>query len=59
MRAELEREAVRISIDNLRTFPCVQTLEGKGRLHLHGAHFDIASGTLQVLNQATSQFVPV
>lgn len=59
LRAELEREAVRISIDNLRTFPCVQALEAKGRLHLHGAHFDIASGTLSVLNQATSQFVAV
>jgi carbonic anhydrase len=56
VRAELEREAVRISIDNLRTFPCVQALES---LHLHGAHFDIASGTLSVLNQATSQFVAV
>lgn len=59
IRAELEREAVRTSIDNLRTFPCVQTLEGKGRLNLHGTHFDIASGTLSVLNQATSQFVAV
>lgn len=59
VRAELEREAVRVSIDNLRTFPCVQALEGKGRLHLHGSHFDIASGTLSVLNQATSQFVAV
>ncbi len=59
VRAELEREAVRISVDNLRTFPCVQILEAKGRLHLHGGHFDIASGTLSILNQATSQFVSV
>ena len=59
VRAELEREAVRVSIDNLRTFPCVQALESKGRLHLHGAHFDIAGGMLNVLNQATSQFVAV
>lgn len=59
IRTELEREAVRVSIDNLRTFPCVQTLEGRGRLNLHGTHFDIASGTLSVLNQATNQFVAV
>jgi carbonic anhydrase len=59
VRGELEREAVRISIDNLRTFPCVQALEAKGRILLHGTHFDIGSGTLNVLNQATSQFVPV
>jgi carbonic anhydrase len=59
VRAELEREAVRVSIDNLRTFPCVQNLEAKGRLHLHGVHFDIAAGALSVLNQATNQFVAV
>ena len=59
LRAELEREAVRVSLDNLRTFPCVQTLEAKGRLALHGSYFDIASGTLSVLNQATGQYMPV
>lgn len=59
LRAELEREAVRVAIDNLRTFPCVQTLERKGRLNLHGTYFDIASGTLSVLNQATNDFVVV
>lgn len=59
VRADLEREAIRISIDNLRTFPCVQQLEARGRIVLHGAHFDIAGGTLSVLNQATSQFVAV
>ena len=59
LRAELEREAVRVAIDNLRTFPCVQTLERKGRLNLHGTYFDIASGTLSVLNQATNDFVTV
>jgi carbonic anhydrase len=57
VRAELEREAVRTSIDNLRTFPCIKILEGKGRLALHGTYFDIASGSLSVLNQATGEFV--
>ena len=51
--------AVRVSMDNLRTFPRVQAQEAKGRLHLHGAHFDIGSGTLSVLNQATGQFIAV
>lgn len=59
LRAELEREGVRASIDNLRTFPCIKILESKGRLMLHGAHFDIASGTLSVLNQATSEYVAI
>jgi len=57
VRGALEREGVRTSLANLRTFPCIQTLEGKGRIALHGAYFDIASGTLSVLNGATGEFV--
>lgn len=53
----LEKAAIRTSLANLRTFPCVQILEGKGRLALHGAYFDIASGTLSTLNPGTGQFV--
>jgi carbonic anhydrase len=55
----LEREGIKASLANLRTFPCVQTLESKGRLNLHGAHFDIATGTLSVFNSAADTFVPV
>jgi len=55
----MEWEAIRTSLKNLRTFPCIQILEGKGRLSLHGTHFDIASGTLTVLNQATDAFVTI
>jgi carbonic anhydrase len=59
MRADLEREGVKVSLANLRTFPCVQILEGKGRLNLHGAYFDISTGQLTVLNEATDEFVPL
>jgi carbonic anhydrase len=59
LRVAMEHEAVKMSLTNLRTFPCIQILEGKGRVALHGAYFDIASGTLEVLNQATGQFVAV
>jgi carbonic anhydrase len=59
MQAALEKEGVRTSIANLRTFPCIQILEGKGRVALHGAYFDIATGTLSVLNQGTDDFVAV
>ena len=52
----LEMEAIRTSLTNLRTFPCVRTLESRGRLALHGAYFDIATGTLSVLNQDTDEF---
>jgi carbonic anhydrase len=54
--ADLEHEGVRTSLKNLRTFPCVQTLEARGRLSLHGARFDIAEGRLEILNQATGEF---
>ena len=53
----LELEAVKTSIKNLRTFPFIKELEDKGRLGLHGAHFDIKSGTLSVLNHQNKQFV--
>jgi carbonic anhydrase len=46
------------SLANLRTFPCVQILEGKGRLTLHGAYFDVATGTLMIRDNATGRFMP-
>jgi len=59
LTSALEREGVKTSLANLRTFPCIQILEGKGRLALHGTHFDIATGALTVLNEGTGQFVEV
>jgi carbonic anhydrase len=56
-RSALEREGVKTSLANLRTFPCIQTLEGRGRISLHGAHFDIGTGTLSILNHAADTFV--
>jgi len=52
----LERISIRYSIANLRTFPCVSILEGKGRLSLHGAWFDISTGELWAMNQTTGDF---
>lgn len=51
--------AVVQSLANLRSFPCVATLEKKGHLNLHGAFFGIADGRLQVLDEATGSFNPV
>ena len=53
----LEREGIKTSLANLRTFPCIQILEAKGRIALQAAHFDIASGILSVLNEGTAEFV--
>ena len=53
----LEFEGIKTSIKNLRTFPFVRDLEEKGRLSLHGAHFDIKSGQLTILNHSRGIFV--
>lgn len=56
---KLALESVKQSLANLRTFPCIRTLEEKGRLKLHGAYFGVASGRLLALDEATGQFEPV
>lgn len=52
----LERISIRYSINNLRTFPCVDILEKKGKLSLHGAWFDISTGELWVMDHQTGDF---
>lgn len=52
----LERISIRYSIKNLRTFPCVDILEKKGKLTLHGAWFDILTGELWVMDSQTGDF---
>ncbi len=52
----LERISIRYSIDNLRTFPCVSILSEKKRIGLHGAWFDIADGSLWLMNEETGDF---
>lgn len=54
----LELEAVKVSLANLRTFPCVREREASGSLKLHGAHFAIAEGVLELLDEATGAFAP-
>ncbi len=55
----LERISIRHSIENLRTFPCINILEGKGRLQLHGGWFDISSGELMMLDPESGDFEEV
>ncbi|MFC0244199.1 carbonic anhydrase [Falsochrobactrum ovis] len=52
----LERISIRYSIKNLRTFPCVDILEKKGKLTLYGAWFDILTGELWVMDSQTGDF---
>jgi len=56
---DMEREAVKVSLANLRTFPWISEREQAGRLTLHGAHFSIAEGRLYVLDEAEESFRPV
>lgn len=52
----LEKAAVRRSLDNLMTFPCISILAERGALSLHGAYFGVAQGSLAVLDTATGEF---
>jgi carbonic anhydrase len=53
----MEQAAVKVSLENLRTFPCVSHLEDNGRLRLRGAFFAIAEGVLYLLDEETGEFV--
>ncbi|HEX8662002.1 MAG TPA: carbonic anhydrase [Brevundimonas sp.] len=53
-----EEAVVRLSLDNLRTFPWIAEREAAGELKLHGAHFSIAEGILYVLDEAEGDFRP-
>ena len=44
-----EHEAVRLSLDNLMTFPWIKDAVEAGELTLHGCFFDIRSGVLERL----------
>ena len=58
-QAALEQEGIKYSIKNLRTFPFVADAENRGKLSLHGAYFDISTGTLSVLNHSRGEFFPL
>nr|WP_295662947.1 carbonic anhydrase [Polymorphobacter sp.] len=55
----LELAAIRLSLDNLRTFPFIEERVVAGTLQLQGTHFDIADGILRILDPATDRFEPV
>jgi len=55
----LELECVRVSLRNLRTFPCIPVREAAGSLRLRGAYFAIADGLLHLHDEASDSFSPV
>lgn len=54
----LEQEAVKISLENLISFPFVRDAVEAETLSLHGAWFDIKEGELRVYDAPTNTFRP-
>lgn len=55
----MELAAVKVSIENLRSFPCVREKEQRGSLSLRGAYFAISDGILHLLDESDGSFHPV
>jgi carbonic anhydrase len=54
----MEQEGVKVSLANLRSFPCVRAKEKSGKLKLIGSFFAIADGQLHLLDEASGTFSP-
>ncbi|MEE8188739.1 MAG: carbonic anhydrase [Kiloniellales bacterium] len=51
-----ERQSVRLSLDNLTTFPFVRQAMAAGNLSLHGWYLNIFEGALEIWNPDTETF---
>lgn len=47
------------SLRNLRSFPLVHDLERQGKLHLHGAYFEVKTAQLFILDESAQHFMPL
>lgn len=52
----MEHEAIKVSLANLRTFPCIRAREAEGQITLHGAYFAIDDGLLHILDEESGAF---
>jgi carbonic anhydrase len=55
----MEQAGVKVSLANLRTFPCIRRKERTGELRLRGAFFAISDGVLHLLDEPSGEFNPV
>jgi len=55
----MEEAGVKVSLANLRTFPCIRRKEREGTLKLRGAFFAISDGVLHLLDEDSGAFEPV
>jgi carbonic anhydrase len=53
---DLEKESIKLSLNNLTDFPFVKSALNKKKLALHGVWHDIGSGTLEVLDPISMNF---
>ena len=53
----LEEVSIRHSIQNVRSFPCVNILQSRNQIQVHGAWFDISTGELWVLDEEKGKFI--
>jgi carbonic anhydrase len=54
----MEQEGVKVSLENLRSFPCVREKEKSGEIKLVGSFFAIADGQLHLLDESSGTFSP-
>ncbi|MGZ3723417.1 MAG: carbonic anhydrase, partial [Bdellovibrionales bacterium] len=52
-----EREAIKVSLANLRTFPFVQKAEKERGMNVIGAYFDLELGHLLELDETKGEFI--
>jgi len=55
----LEYESIRVTLENLATFPFIQEAMRERGLKLIGARYGVADGSLELLDPATGAFNPV
>lgn len=51
-----EKEAILVSLENLRTFPWIREKVDAGRLMLHGWYYNIATGQLKYYDPVSEKF---
>ena len=53
---QLEQESIKVSINNLFSFPFIKKAIDENKLLIHGLIHDIGSGNLEFLNPVTENF---
>jgi len=56
LQRKLEEEVIRLSLQNMRSFSYVKSLEDQGALTLHGWYFELSSGRILALNTQSDTF---